>query len=451
MERSSGRKRDLETVSALLAGVCALSEEYTQAPPELTFLRSKLEFIKAVDRAIETLNPKGSVSGALRQFGNNKGEVCECLGDGIHRLVLTRIQDLLSNDTCHDAWFAVDNNLVSEVRVFVKGEPHSKKKIETRRFRLIWAIGLVDEIISRLLHTGWIDNMASELGTGYDYIGVPHNNIGRRSLMARIARTGGIDSCDATDLSGFDFSHWSASTDALMTFKLVLHHRSSRLYHALMMRSETVTFNSVVRFSDGFGFPQCVFDGIEKSGKFTTGHDNCATRGILSRAIGYNVSESVGDDTLERSLKTPHPQPSSLAREFAKLGFTVKKIERHDGAVEFCSRIWMADPYGIEARPRLLSWRKMWYTFLAEGQRDFDERVTSIAGELYNQPDPVLSGLITSFDELVAANLFTLEQRETLWRSVFNYVPHPDEIEDDSDDSQFSDDEMMFTPSRRVT
>jgi hypothetical protein len=81
----------------------------------------------------------------------NKDILTENLAQ-ITDLVIDRLKLLNDNDISGlNAQELVEGNFCDPVRVFIKAEPHSTNKVNQDRWRLIFAVSVVDQIIERLL------------------------------------------------------------------------------------------------------------------------------------------------------------------------------------------------------------------------------------------------------------------------------------------------------------
>jgi hypothetical protein len=94
-------------------------------------------------------NPTKSPGSVFLRMGlSSNSAVFDRLGlEGITAMVLERVDSLLSSGP-GDAKYISD-----PVRVFVKDEPHSLKKAAAHRWRLLWGVSLIDQIIDRLLYS----------------------------------------------------------------------------------------------------------------------------------------------------------------------------------------------------------------------------------------------------------------------------------------------------------
>jgi hypothetical protein len=114
----------------------------------------------------------------------------------------------------------VKKNYVDPVRVFVKNEPHTLKKIEEKKYRLISSVSLVDQVIERLLHSQInqteIDNW--EAIPSMPGIGLTTDEDFRK--IAKLIKK--IDNPVQTDVSGWDWSvqHWELIAEILVRIKL---------------------------------------------------------------------------------------------------------------------------------------------------------------------------------------------------------------------------------------
>lgn len=265
--------------------------------------------------------------------------------DGIADLVMTRLS--LYRD-CFEAGIEPEKVPVEElsdpVRIFIKWEPHTVEKATIGRWRLIWSVSLIDQIIDAVL---WDSSLLAEIENFRRIPSKPGFSPmygGYHSLFTQV--DDGTNRIGTKDLRGMDWTmpghYYVADTES----RLRLCQDEIPPFFSWLARARTrVESCGMVIFSDGTLLVQ-VQPGINRSGSKRTisinGRAQVFNRIITEiRVHGDFVWDraylaAMGDDGLERMRDLTEEQYRAVLTD---LGFILKCLKM--GKIEdmhFCSR-----------------------------------------------------------------------------------------------------------------
>jgi len=216
------------------------------------------------------------------------------------------------------------------VRLFIKNEPHPARKRETKTWRLIMNVSLVDVIIEKMLFNS--QNKAeikshamcySRPGMGnedYDYV----NMRNMRSVLPGELNASG-------DVRGFDWSvrAWELRWDARFRCLQAGASPTSWYSRAVMARCEALV-GAVLMLSDGRMYMP-VLPGIQLSGSNNTSSTNSRIRVLIAFLIGARWALANGDDCVE------DPVDDAVAK-YKRLGHNLRFYAVTPRAeIDFCS------------------------------------------------------------------------------------------------------------------
>lgn len=240
-------------------------------------------------------------------------------------------QDLLEQGFC------------DPIRVFVKGEPHSIAKAKEGRFRLIFSVSVVDQMVERYFAqiqgkrevSQW-QSLPSLIGIGFDQ---------RHIKAMRNSKTWFHEDEEIieSDISGWDWTVQECELRAEAEMRVRLIEECPPTLARLIHNRMHCILKKVMVFSDGTAAIGPI--GVQPSGSYLTSSGNSRMRAMLSLRARYDlgfttdelrttVVKCVGDDSLESS----DCDAASLKRKFEQYGHLVKamKISNQDD-FEFCS------------------------------------------------------------------------------------------------------------------
>jgi len=301
------------------------------------------------------------------------------------RLELLRTSDPVAVREC-TASQLIELGLCDEVRVFVKNELHSDKKLAEGRMRIIMSISVIDQIVERVLNAA--QNNA-EIGEWEDVPSKPGMGLDDESLHKLRAQMHALGPNPvATDVSGFDWAvpAWLLESDTRMRIWLT---GAKGSIADLFNNRCACLLKSRFLFSNGESWDQQL-PGIQKSGSYNTSSSNSRMRVMLAHMVASKFGEdgnciAMGDDAVENNFAprdSAHSRPplAPLKEAYAEYGFTVKEAS-YD--LEFCA--YSFKPSGFEP----VRWQKMLAGLLATSPRDDaheTELLVALAYELRHSP-----------------------------------------------------------------
>jgi hypothetical protein len=237
----------------------------------------------------------------------------------------------------------IARGLMDFSRVFVKGEPHAAAKMETGRYRLIFAVGIVDQLIDRAVNSwwtkrsiaGWANNpLAPGLGFTPDMC---------QTLIAYFKRMGDLAAVDA---SGWD---WSVPAWLQVLGRIVPLSLSgwSEFLADLTIRIEILRSDPVMVLSGGSAFT-FTRPGVMLSGRYETSLLNSIMQACMMKcatSLGSMVRAN-GDDGVVSVRATD--TFASVNAWYSKCGVRLKDLNRLDGAVDFCSHLFYLETGKVE-------------------------------------------------------------------------------------------------------
>jgi hypothetical protein len=261
---------------------------------------------------------------------NHCQEILDCVAA---RLEVLKRDDLPFNDPTE----LVKLNAVDPMRVFVKNEPHSRKKLIEERYRLILSVSVCDEVIMRMLCGAQNEN---EIALCSDLPVKPGIGFSLDSQVDKLcAAFAPFDDLMSSDVSGWDWSFklWQYRFDVERRIRLAKAEGTvwARILHNHMLCMAM----GLLITSDGTMIAQTQ-PGVMKSGMYNTSSTNSNCRVALARLVGAKRAFAMGDDCVESYVED--------AEEIYRLyGFPLSEYQ-HCGkpghqVVEFCSHKFIVD------------------------------------------------------------------------------------------------------------
>lgn len=256
--------------------------------------------------------------------------------------VVDRMKRLLDADFTEDRWTdVVDRRLSDPVRIFVKTEPHKRSKIDSERYRLIWSISVVDQLVERCLwyaHTkteisSWED-LPSKPGMGLDDEGLSK----LASQIACLAASSGMKIADR-DVHGSDMqvSEWLMLTAHLSTWLQYTWLPADSDWFRIHRARHRAGVRPVLVDGDGRVYTTDV-PALMCSGRFITSFMNSRIYTTLSLLRGES-SMAMGDDTIETNMTSlTQPQGEKFYAGFGiPVDFNLIDLGADESCVSFCS------------------------------------------------------------------------------------------------------------------
>jgi hypothetical protein len=264
-------------------------------------------------------------------WNSHKELVCSLV---LKRLELLKSVDLASDPVFDDPVYLVKCGFVDPVRVFVKNEPHTIEKLNEGRYRLIFSVSLVDNIIERLLFTPQNKNEISEYRTCPSKPGIGFGNEMQLEEMVYLVRAHIRDAAEA-DIRGWDWNvkEWMMKADAERRIRLS--GQPSNSVFARMVRNRLFLMcRMLIATSTGRLFSKRVACFIP-SGSYLTSSSGSFMRNLLVALICIQSgvkwwSVSMGDDCLEMFI-------ANAEELYLRFGFALKMYRKCEDGFEFCS------------------------------------------------------------------------------------------------------------------
>jgi len=328
---------------------------------------------------LANVNKSASPGVPYVMLGQTNGELFRRHELFIQQLVVERLDRLYKmSDTIHsyNSHELIVLGLADPVRVFVKNEVHTEKKIQSGKVRLICSVSIVDQLVERVLFAAQnraeiqeCDYIPSKPGFGM----LEPSAVNQMRAYVRMLRH--IGPCVCTDMSTWDFTmqEWEYAAEFRMRAILCCATPADAWYHMAQSRIVCLS-NSVYVLSDGRLFMQAG-KGIMKSGSYLTSSTNSRVRALCAFLNDFSPSMTMGDDCVEVC-----DDISMLVAHYAKLGHIVKDLSPvPEDVFEFCSHSIGRDTI-IPT-----NWIKMTINFLLKG--DYEElSVRQYKSELKDAP-----------------------------------------------------------------
>jgi hypothetical protein len=309
----------------------------------------------AIRQKILNLNMKGSTGEPHMRLSQIVSEFIARYGiDVIIDMVLKRIEEFISGNTKGDP-----------IRLFIKQEPHTNKKLDDKAFRLIWSIGVIDQIVHSMVFD---DSLESEI--------VNHRKIPSKVGMSFmkggandiVKNFNGFDKVASTDKSKNDWTTpgWAYDVDAEMRRRLCTNWGDKlfeKLFYAVYENLKGVGVD--IMFSNGVVLTQQLA-GIMRSGSKITISMNSRTQVVMSIAdtieqtgkydINQEMENVIGDDHIKgwRNLSVER-----TIENHAKWGYIIKEIEiTSPSKMSFCSHEFVDTGFCFVAIPTNLEKHK---------------------------------------------------------------------------------------------
>lgn len=289
------------------------------------------------------------------KLGSSNQDVIENYGPLLKRVIVERFVALLSNDyRALDAETLFRYGLADPVKLFVKNEPHSQRKLAEGRLRLISSVSICWNTISRVLYGRQNRNEKHHWKDGVlpAMCGMGSSDDDLKTL-SEMWESQGFDRLAEADVSGWDWSvqPWQMESDAERRIQLC---NAGPLLSMAMRNTHHLMSNKVFMLSDGRMFSQ-IRPGVLPSGWYCTTTTNSYIRALAAHLVGARFYRVLGDDSVETFV-------DGAVEKYQQLGHDVKFYRRCENVVEFCSRRWSIG----EWQAPLVTWPRTFYRLLCQ-------------------------------------------------------------------------------------
>lgn len=286
--------------------------------------------------------------------------------------VIKRLEILSSVDlwtTKPSASQLVEDFCCDPISVFIKNEPHTLKKIEENRERLIFNVSMIDEIIERLLS---MPQIRSEIDNWNNCPSTPgislNDHEATSSFVNKIINKTSSGKAADNDTKGFDVS---------VTAEMAFHEAKTKcalagsppdhIFSKIMMNRYYCLMLKMVVLSDGSVLIQRI-PGWWPSGSFWTASSDSRIRVTGAYRIGAEWAFANGDDCVEQFIK-------DAVAKYLAIGLVVTDYTSRPEGFEFCSHdFYYSDGYAI---PKNIV--KSLYRLLSNSSKDLETRLTLIS------------------------------------------------------------------------
>jgi len=328
-----------------------------------------------INAAIDEVNMDSSPGLPMMQYGSTNADVITKERLLVTRIVKERIERLAmisSMETLDGKPMEahIQAGFVDPCRVFIKNEPHKMSKIKEGRYRLIWSLSLLDQIIDRVLFSHIAEEeiskfhrMASKGGAGLS------TDEQQQDLYQNIILLLGEDFW-TDDMKNWDWSYKKWQYEAFWVkcaFKIGFSHQEVKFWFCVLARktaaysADLITHVPItlrimwIRLYFMARVPIVLSDGrilghgpggIMKSGLYITLCANSFNRCFLSRLVAKELeckeigAIAMGDDCGEK-LIAANTSSRYIEEEYKKHGFTITDLEHITSpsttGFEFCS------------------------------------------------------------------------------------------------------------------
>nr|UHS71524.1 MAG: hypothetical protein 1 [Barnaviridae sp.] len=278
-------------------------------------------------------------------IGASNGYMVDEYFDFLERCVVERLLLLLSVSSSYleslTAFELVQRGFRDPVRTFIKGEPHSEKKLAEGRLRIISGVSVTDQLIERILlraaHmteiSGWRE---IPLCPGMSLQDKDQEFLYNWQVQ---------HSAGHGDLSYWDWQMQRWMMEDVTRSRLLSTTNASSWYFRLLRNQFVGWVRTVFQVADEMWMQEV--DGIQESGSYRTSRDNSAGNFILQQVVAYESQKketpmkAMGDDFLVVLVK----RHREILEE---LGFVVKNLDNEGpGKFEYCSTRWDGYRYGV--------------------------------------------------------------------------------------------------------
>lgn len=277
----------------------------------------------------------------------------------------------------------VAEGLCDPIRVFVKNELHSQKKVDAGRWRTIWSVSIVDQCIDRVLCAKQNEAEKSMWALIPSKPGMSLTDEGLAEITRRLKQ---MVRPAGTDVRGWDMcvKQWALDWDAEMRAMSAGFNPGDHMWK----RMARIRGLSLLVFSDGFMSEQePEFSGLIKSGAVFTSSSGSKIRVMKHKLATENPSgdaAAMGDDCTEDLPVGWSKQ--QLKDAYTRVGIDIKSVEtfEHDGAVEFCSYRFHADG---RVETRNVAKKVLTFMYNWPEPSEFEIRLDALINELRHSPE----------------------------------------------------------------
>lgn len=243
----------------------------------------------------------------------------------------------------------VRRGVCDPVKIFIKNEPHSLRKIAAKQYRLISSVSVIDQVCERLLYGPQNEAEIALWRECPSKPGIGLDDKGLADVWKYIKPR--LHEAAETDIRHWDWSVQWWELEWEVQARYVLAQGRDPLYLRMMLNRVWAEANCVFCLSDGRMFSQ-MRPGKRCSGSYNTSSGNSRMRWALARLIGCEWAITMGDDCVEQFVE-------GAQAEYLRRGHPSKMYKRCEtDSFEFCSMQY------VEGKAFPLNWGKMFYRLM---------------------------------------------------------------------------------------
>lgn len=308
-------------------------------------------------------------------MGSTKGEIMDKYAPLVIEMVLRTIRSWSRPDLPEDPLQLLAIGATDPLRLMIKNEPHSEKKMREGRFRLIATVPLHISLAEMLLFR---DQNEREISHWDQCPSKPGIGLSNPSSVQRFFDTVKEELASgrvaSNDMSGYDWSLSQSFFEAEAEMRIKLANAEGTAFARCTRGCFHSLARVVVATSDGQLFSQAI-PGVMWSGRYVTSSSDSRIRVLASAAIGSGWCMAMGDDALEEYQE-------DAPEKYAALGLRCTDNLRCVDSFEFCSHLfkdgkaWTVNPakmlFNLLNQPKPS--QELWNQFLLEvdGSPDLD-------------------------------------------------------------------------------
>lgn len=256
-------------------------------------MESSPRLVNLIGQVFDGLKADSDPGFPLRNIAASNSIAIENYRGLIIESVIARLNELTSKDVLsYGSIELLERGVCDPVRIFVKNEPHSSKKLEQGRVRLIMSVSLVDQVVSRILFS--TQNRA-EVDAWKDIPSKPGMGFSDEQTESIFEYVDDFPDLESYDVSGWDWSvqDWEMAWEA--ESRIMLAGAEETLFATVVRNYFHTASRSVFVLADGSLYAQTIA-GIMKSGLYITSPSNSRIIVRTSHTCGVRKIMSNGDD-----------------------------------------------------------------------------------------------------------------------------------------------------------
>jgi hypothetical protein len=367
-----------------IAVVCRLYPQTSVTLQQCVSISNIQAALSAVNLDASPGYPYGKLFNTNKDLLANPAASCAVVQAALWRVEQLSKVELSESELFDDPSLAINRGWCDPMRVFVKDEPHSMKKRQQRRWRLINSLSITDQIVERLLFSTqdsaeiavW-EHIPSKSGMGLDDESV--------SKLLRYADANNLNL--STDVENWDWRAPDQFIRAEAKCRVLLNQARDVSWERCVLNWYVLHSHRVLMLSNGTCFKRTILGGQASGRKVTSssnGRARCLLEAVVAARLGYEPAfMTQGDDAV---TYCPEGKADAVIRMYSEL-FDITltdAIHRKDcGVVNFCSQTMTRDPLScVPERPQ-----KQLAKFLASTSTDKASALESMRTNLRHHPD----------------------------------------------------------------